>query len=97
MKNENPISRFKYKTFLLLVLVYVISIWHEQLRWVWGILFLLWVIPNIISGRTHLAESITRSENPIWYWIIIVTWIWMSLYLVVEPFVDWNKLVQYMR
>ena len=87
MNQENPTSRFKIKTCLLLVLIYVISFHpkHEQLGWVWGILFLVWIIPSIRSGHTHLAEPISRSENPIWYWLIVVTWVGLSLYVAVEP------------
>ena len=42
-------SRFKPYTFLGLVGIYIAAIYN--LVWVWGILILVWLIPDIRSGR----------------------------------------------
>ncbi|MEM7032771.1 MAG: VOC family protein [Chloroflexota bacterium] len=81
---DNVLSRFKIRTFLALVFVYIAVVF--ELQWMWGLLFLLWLIPDMISGQAHLAEPISRKDNPIWYWLIILTWLWMSIYLLLTIF-----------
>lgn len=75
------IKSSKWKTVLALIAVYlaVIMGWN----WVWGLLFIMWTIPALYSGRTHLVEEITRDENPMFYWIIIGTWIALSIFMIV--------------
>jgi len=57
-----------------------------NLTWLWGVLFLLWVIPDIISGITYFFEPLTRKENPILYWLTIGTWVLLSLFILVDEF-----------
>lgn len=52
-----------------------------EANWIWGLLFLLWALPDIKSGSTHFLEQVDRSKNPVVYWLIVVTWIGLSLYL----------------
>jgi|GEM_PF-6448055 len=52
-----------------------------------GILFLLWVIPDLISGVTYFMEPIEKKEHAILYWVIIVSWILMSMYSIASLFV----------
>ncbi len=47
--------------------------------WIWGILFLIWVVGDIKMRRTHLLEEVTRDESPVLYWIIIATWLFLSV------------------
>ena len=84
---DTSISRFKIRTFLLLIVIYAIS-FRTEWYGVWGILFLLWIIPHIRSGHVHLAEPIHRSENPIWYWLVVGTWVWLSVYMILEMVLD---------
>lgn len=51
-----------------------------NLNWVWGIVFLLWVIPDLQSGETYFFEQVTRQQNPILYWLIMIMWIASSVY-----------------
>lgn len=78
------LSRFKLRTFLALLIVYTAVLFN--LTWVWGLLFLVGVIPDLRSGHTNLMEPISRAENPIWYWAIVGTWLWMSVYLLMTVF-----------
>jgi len=74
-----PIRKtIKWKTILALVLIFIGSIMGWS--WVWGVLFLFWAGTDIIYQETHLIEQITRSENPILYWIVVVNWIVLSLF-----------------
>lgn len=60
-------------------LVYVAVVMN--LTWVWGIIFLVWVIPDLKTGSTYFFEAIHRKQNPIMYWIIVGSWLWLSLFL----------------
>lgn len=52
-----------------------------EANWVWGLFFLLWVIPDLKYGVTHFMERVERCKNPIVYWLIMSTWIALSIYL----------------
>lgn len=70
----------RWKASLALALVYlgILFSWN----WVWGVLFLLWTIPALGSGRIHLIEEVDRGSHPVLYWLILATWIFLSLYLI---------------
>lgn len=44
------------------------------LYWVWGLLFLWWVIPAIASGQAHFVFEVHQDEDPILFWAVIVLW-----------------------
>lgn len=71
----------KWKTMLALALIFaaVLLGWY----WVWGMLFIMWTIPSIATGHTHLVEDIDRDTNPYLFWLIVGTFIALSLYLIV--------------
>lgn len=69
----------KWRAILGLFLVAVAVI--TEMNWVWGVLFLSWVIPDIFRGSTHFLEYVQRNENPITYWAIVGTWMMLSAYL----------------
>jgi len=77
-------SSFKWRTILGLFCVYI-AMWFNW-QWAWGILFLLWVIPDMITGVTYFMEPIEKKEHPILYWMIIFSWILMSLYSIASLF-----------
>lgn len=56
--------------------------------WVWGLLFLFWVIPDLFTGTTSFIEEIKRAEHPILYWIIVMTWIGLSFYMLTAIFYE---------
>ncbi|APD07145.1 hypothetical protein UJ101_01629 [Flavobacteriaceae bacterium UJ101] len=68
----------KWRTIVALILMYLII--FMQWEWAWGILFLIWVIPDLITGSTYFMEPIHKKENPILYWFIMITWISMCFY-----------------
>jgi len=87
MLAENPtatINRslwrfFKPLTILALGIVYMAVVFN--IEWMWGLLFLLWLSKDIRSGQTYLVEPVYRATNPILYWVILLSWFWMSVYL----------------
>lgn len=72
----------KWRSLLGLIVVYL-AIFLEA-DWLWGALFLLWVIPDLKSGTTHFIEAISRSQNPAMYWAVVLTWIGLSAYLLIN-------------
>ncbi|MEM1368398.1 MAG: VOC family protein [Cyanobacteria bacterium P01_H01_bin.15] len=72
-------SKLKWRATLGLILI--ISAIIFEANWFWGLLFLLWLIPDIKTGITYFLEPIDRRENPYLYWTIITTWVFLSLYL----------------
>lgn len=75
----------KVRTILGLILLYTAVLLNWE--WVWGVLFLIWVIPDLFSGITYFIEPVEKKENPILYWIIVMSWLWMSIYILATPFV----------
>jgi|GEM_PF-169110 len=71
----------KWKTILGLLLIFVAVLFEQN--WMWGVLFILWTIPALRSGETFFVEPISRRANPVLFWLIVATWIGLSVYLVV--------------
>ena len=84
MNNNKSKQNSKIRSVLGLSLLYLAILLNWQ--WVWGIIFLIWVIPDIFSGITYFMEPIERKTHPILYWLIITSWIWMSVYMIALPF-----------
>ncbi|WP_040281670.1 hypothetical protein [Psychroserpens damuponensis] len=79
----------KWRTIIALVLMYIAMIMNWT--WAWGILFLLWVIPDILRGTTYFIEPIEKKEHTLLYWIIIVSWILMAVYSISTVFIDYEQ------
>ncbi len=75
---KNFLATLKWRTIIGLILVYA-SMWFNW-PWIWGIIALFWVIPDLITGTTFFMEPISKYENPFLYWIIVITWLSMSVY-----------------
>ncbi|MEM1109343.1 MAG: VOC family protein [Planctomycetota bacterium] len=73
----------KWRTVLGLILVYLAVL--TETSWIWGLLFLIWVLPDLKSGVTYFIEPIPRRDHPVLYWTIVVTWLLLSGYMLLEP------------
>ncbi|WP_353778130.1 hypothetical protein [Winogradskyella sp. 3972H.M.0a.05] len=82
-------SNIKWRTIFAIVLMYIAIVMNWE--WVWGILFLIWVVPDLFRGVTYFIEPIAKDENPVLYWIIVLTWLLMSVYSLSTLFIDWNN------
>jgi len=76
----DKVKSTKWRSILGLIFIYL-AVWFNW-QWAWGVLFLLWVVPDLLSGVTYFMEPISKKENPILFWIIILSWILMSVYLI---------------
>ena len=79
----------KWRTIIALVIMYVAIIMDWQ--WVWGVLFLFWVIPDIFSGVTYFIEPIDKINNNLLYWIIVFSWILMAIYSLSTLFINYEQ------
>ena len=61
---------------------------YFNLNWIWGLLFLFWVVPALFTGVTYLGEPIERKTSPVLFWIVTLLWLSTSAYMVAEPFLD---------
>ena len=72
-----------WRTLVALVAIYV-AVFVDQ-PWLWGVLLLLWVLPDLWSGHTWLVDPLERKETPMMFWLVTLTWLWMGLALVLDP------------
>lgn len=82
-------SSIRWRTIVALVLMYAALIMNWE--WMWGVLFLIWVIPDIYSEVTYFIEPITKKESPILYWMVIITWVLLALYSLSTLFIDYYQ------
>ncbi len=74
---ETHSSKVKWRTILGLLLMYSAVVLNWQ--WIWGIFSLYWIFPDFFTGVTYFIEPISRRENPILYWLILITWVAFSI------------------
>ncbi|MEM6800407.1 MAG: hypothetical protein AAF696_03330 [Bacteroidota bacterium] len=77
-------KEYKLKSVIGLVLLYTAIL--MDMNWIWGILFLLWLVPDLFSGITYFLEPVSKSEQPLLYWTIMFSWFWMAIYMLLIPF-----------
>jgi len=56
--------------------------------WMWGVLFWYWAIPSLLSGETYFMERVGRKEDPILFWVTIVSWILIGGMFIAMSFYD---------
>lgn len=70
-----------------LALVFIVIVLVSGQYWLFGFLFLIWVILDLKNKQTYLLEIIQRSENPILYWLIVLMWlIFSALSFLTQPY-----------
>lgn len=74
-------AQFKWMTVLALLVLWVAV--ALEVNWVWGALFIMWTIPALKSGQAFLVEPIARRSHPVLFYLLIATWITLSLVLIV--------------
>ena len=79
-QNVRETAGSKWKTLLALAILWIGVVFEVYL--IWGILFLLWVIPALKSGETYLVEPIKKLEHPVLYWALVSTWIVLSAVMI---------------
>jgi hypothetical protein len=70
------------KSLIVLALIHIYIAVLLEWNWVWGALFVLWTLPAFYSGEVYLVQPIVKSREPILFWITVLTWLWLSAYLI---------------
>lgn len=52
------------------------------LYWVWGLMFLWWLVPSLQTGRAHLVTEVCRDQDPILFWAVILLWAAFGLMMI---------------
>lgn len=87
--NSSSNSKIQWRVWLGLAFVILMSVMNWQ--WAWGILFLIWVIPDIQNRVTYFIEPVERDTSPMLYWTVVCTWIALSLFSLSTLFVDYSQ------
>lgn len=74
-----PRPAHKWRTMLAIAAIYLAVIADQT--WVWAVIFLLWTLPALRSGKTYFVEPLDRRENPALFWLLNGTWIGLALLL----------------
>lgn len=45
-----------------------------------GAALVIWIIYDLIAGYTYLHRKIQRKQEPLFYWIVLATWMAVALY-----------------
>lgn len=68
----------KWKTIIVLtILLGSLSLGWD---WIWGLFFLFWAVDGIRKNETYIVEPVNRVETPNVFWLVIGTWVALSLY-----------------
>lgn len=51
--------------------------------WIWGLLFLWWVVPTLMNGQAFLVFEVNREEDPYLFWAIVVLWAGLGAMMIV--------------
>ncbi len=81
-------SPMQWRVWLGLLALLIITVMDWQ--WVWGALFLFWIIPDIRNKTTYFIEPVYRNQNPLLFWAIITLWISMSIFSFATLFIDFD-------
>lgn len=85
MTSKDQVSanrNLKWRSFIGLLAVYGAILLEAD--WIWAALFLFWVIPDLKSGTTFFIEPLSRQQNPTLYWAVVLTWLGLSGYLLLN-------------
>ena len=68
--------------------VAVAALWFFALAgqvWILAALFLAWAVYDLVTGESGFVQRITRREQPVTYWLVVSTWIALSILWIAYP------------
>ena len=70
-------NNLKWRSILGLISIYLIILTGQN--WIWGVFFLIWVLPDLKRGITYFIEPVNRRKEPVLYWAIVFTWLALAV------------------
>ena len=53
--------------------------------WMWPVLFLGWAAYDVLTGESNFVQHITRRAHPVTFWVIVASWVVLSLLWLLYP------------
>ena len=73
----------QWPTWVALVALWIFTL-AEQF-WLFPALFLAWAAYDLVTGQSSFVQRVTRREQPVTYWLVVATWIALSILWIVYP------------
>ena len=76
MRSVGTLTQNRFRPWLTWVAL--ATIWCAALLdqvWIFSLLLIAWVIFDLRTGESLFIQRITRREQPVTYWIILLSWI----------------------
>ena len=64
------------------ILVALLIALYMNVSWPWGVLFIYWALPSILSGEAHLIGPIFREQSPILFWFVTMLWALLGVMMI---------------
>lgn len=77
VKCDRPI---KWKSIIGILLVLSAVVLNMPI--LFGVLYIIWAVQDISSGHAHVLEDVSREENRLLFWIIVMLWLGSGLYVI---------------
>lgn len=83
--DDPPLTRLRrpWMTWTALSVLWVLTFTGQL--WMWPVLFLGWAAYDIVTGESNFVQRVTRRANPITYWLIVGSWVVLSLLWLLYP------------
>ena len=85
---DPTLQRFPWKAAVGILFVWLAVIFEWQVFW--GALFLIWTWPALKHGRADFVEPVKKHRHPALYWLIVGTWILLSVWMIWAAVGAWN-------
>ena len=80
-------SNHQWKNILAFIFLFL-SLFLDVADLFFGIIFIIWTIRDLPSRTTFLIDEVNKDENRIMYYILILTWIFLSVYMIINGYVE---------
>ena len=72
-----------WPTWVALAALWALTLANQY--WVYALLFLAWAAYDLATGESHFIQRVARRDQPVTFWLVVSTWILMSLLWIAYP------------